>query len=1412
MRLFSILIGLLLPLINAQTPGYDYNGFTTTTLGCGTDSGALNVGLSQSLSPGSTGLKVKQIAFAIYGTQAMPANIQLDGNPSTARLSTSGIQSCCAPNCDLAVQVAAAGQSWYNSPCGVNSCGGSSSQNHWYYMDFSSSAVGTTTQTGISQATFYDGSGNQIGADMVNIANRGSAFFVSYTEIIPSPTPTTSIMASRSISPSKSLSASLSPSISATVSALPNLNFQATTIAGMGNVVQMDGVGTSASVPAPQYMVFTPDYSGIYISEASPADQIRLLNLTTNIVTSVAGMWNIQDTGTGIGTNAAMNSPAGLALDSINNILYAVERYSNVIRSINLATLQLNYIAGDPESGPGCANGIGTNALFTNPEGIAIDQVNQFLYVADTGCAAVRAINISTQNVTTPIGTLGVIGWQDVYGGYKGKFGKPTGIRYNNMNLYVTDTYWNNIRYIQLSSPGIASSSQNILGGNGPAGTSIDGSGTGVSFNNPMDLEYDGLHNALYVSQAVSGQSVIRKISLYTLWNAQVITLSGNNITQSIDGTGTQVSYNNPIGLIYNPNKNTIYTADSQGNVIRQLGLTLPSVTPTVSSSISSSLSASISVSASIPPTVSITPSPTATLPAPWFTGMTGCCHNPMTSGQAISFTVPSIYSNTAITSIALQYWPGSVGSTTFTIGLMAANAANQPTGSVLASAQITLTSPGSFPGVSQQAVVLTNLGNIVAYSLLGGNTYSLVFYGASNSNVEFLLGNSGSYIFGGGLTPISGSFYTTSSANPPTSVFWYTSSNTAYLEIYTGPVQSVSVSPSISISPSFSSSISATSSISNSNIASSSITPSSSLSTSYTSSVSQTTSSSKSYSSTMSQTRSSSITPSISTGATLSISPSISYSSTVSQTRSSSVTPSISSGVTSSISPSVTSSIFPSTSVSTSVLSSVSLSTSVSKTPTLSPSIILSISGSPIFLFSNASITPTQNATGGGAAASDSQSPNVALILGATSMGTVGLLIATLIANRVGVRLPGFSTSTTSSTTTTTGSAPNQPDVEGPDVNGPNMPDIDAPDSKNNGIAMTALTGVVGTLFGQKGTDMLNSAKTLATDPNSLLPSSAQNLLKQAGIDPNKIVNNLETKASSRLQKAVGLSPSDSKNLSDAEKGKLLNTKILSSNKKISIPPSPVDNTNIKQIITSLPSINENHSTDSSPVYTPGVIVNDLNTIIEPSKSNQSIVVEPIESTINKNNINFTPEFSSEIKDLLQKILESYPPVVSPTNDNKIKSPDDRPTSPDNRPTSPVNKPTSPDNRPTSPDNRPTSPVNKPISPDNRPISPVNRPTSPVNRPTSPDNRPTSPVIKVEPKPAQTNNNNKIQPPTNNNKPVYNQQSNKPVQNQTNNNKLVNSNKQNNNKPKARLEVNAEELAEIKEMLAKRNKNYKVL
>ena len=448
-----------------------------------------------------------------------------------------------------------------------------------------------------------------------------------------------------------------------------------------------------------------------------------------------------------------------------------------------------------------------------------------------------------------------------------------------------------------------------------------------------------------------------------------------------------------------------------------------------------------------------------------------------------------------------------------------------------------------------------------------------------------------------------------------------------------------------------------------------------------------------------------------------------------------------------------------------------------------------LGISNSPLFLISNISVTPTQNATGGNTIiVNDSSNNNVATILAGTALGSVALLIGSFIASRFGLSIPGLNGTkrTTENKDGTNADASDNPDAP-----------IDGDGKKPDGIAMTALTGVVGTLFGKKGTDMLNSAKTLATDPNSLLPESAQNLLKQAGIDPNKIVNDLENKASAKLQKAVGLTPADTTDVPDVEKGEVKSTlnkistpttKVLSpstqskailqsnqnktsttssalssqpSSVKVSISTTPTKPT--KPVIISLPSINENKSLDSleSPVYSPGTIVSDLNTIISsPATSNESKQeIKPIESTINNDAITFSPE----IKEFLQKILQPYASESTTSSVDEKKQ-----------------------------DNRSEYSNNNKLKSNKIEVKSV----------------PVSPIVNTQNNSKSQQNNNKSQ--QNNNKL---QQNNKP---ETNSNKVVvqstNNNKNKNEKPKVKLEINAEELAEIRQILSKRNKNYKVI
>ena len=1280
MRLFASLIGLLLPLINAQTPGYDWNGFTATTLGCGTDSGALNVGLSQTLSAGATGLKVKQIAFAIYGTNAMPANIQLDGNPSTARLSTSGIQSCCAPNCDLAVQVAAAGQSWYNSPCGVNSCGGSSSQNHWYYMDFSTSAVGTIQQTGISQATFYDGSGNMIGADMVNIASRGSAFFVSYTEIIPSPTPTPSVTKSP-VSPSLTASTTVSASIDRTDTISPTISRS-----------------VSASVSADATDTKTSSIS-VSSSRSESLSRTNSRSESASISGSRAASPSVSGSVTNSRSESASVSGSRAASPSVTTSRLPSPSFSSSkTASTSVTPTVTPYIPWFQGLVGCCHNSIDTSIQALNflppypyPNmGVNRIAIQYWPLSAGTATFTIALMNVASGNL--PGGTILASKMFSVTS--PGSF--PT---YSQQVVTFTD---------------LDPISSYVLSG---------------------DVYY-----ALAFYNATPGiiDLVVGVPSLVPFfWNDLMA-------EQSL-GTFYTVGETNPPEVTnWLQSANIPFVAVGAGSVFSSS----PSVSMSVSAS--SSISATISSSSTISATTSSSSSITTTISQSTSRSATTMASQSTSISSTASSSESATMSITTSASFSSSLSQTSSSTTT-----------RQPTASVSSSSS---TSISTSTDASSSSSVSETVSGTVSLSPTSSRSITL----SQSISREISMTESGS-------TSVSSSPSLSTTGSRSVTVSQSISRDVSMTE---SGSTSISSSPSLTSTISSSTSLSLTSTISSST----SLSSTSGISSSTSPSVSSTISSSTSLSSTISSSTSQSVSSTISS----STSPSVS--SLVISSVSSSISSSVSSSISSSSSSSISSSI--SSSSSSSVTSSRTSAVTVSISASMS---VLGISNSPLFLMSNASVSPTQNATGGNTIiVNDSSNNNLATILAGTALGSVLLLILSFIASRFGLSIPGLNgTKRTTNKDGTITDAPDNPDAP-----------VDGDGKKPDGIAMTALTGVVGTLFGKKGTDMLNNAKTLATDPNSLLPESAQNLLKQAGIDPNKIVNDLENKASAKLQKAVGLTPVDAKDVTDVpdvEKGeakptsnqnkistpttKVLTpstqTKSFSQNKtsttsselssqpssvKVSISTTPV--TQAKPVIISLPSINENKSLDSleSPVYTPGTIVTDLNTIISPPKSsvitpssNQPVVIKPIESTINNDAITFSPE----IKQFLQKILQPYAnessTTTEPTNNNKLKS-------------------------------------NKVE------IEPVG-----VNT-----------VINVEnDNKSKQQNNNKSQ--QNNNKSQQNnnklQQNNKP---DTNSNKSIlqptNNNKNKNEKPKVKLEINAEELAEIRQILSKRNKNYKVI
>ena len=175
-----------------------------------------------------------------------------------------------------------------------------------------------------------------------------------------------------------------------------------TTIAGRaGTAGHADGTGTAATFNIPTGI--TTDGTNLYISDYGD-DIIRKMVISTGAVTTIAGQEGVKGSADGPGTNATFSGPDGITTDGIN--LYIVDRWNDTIRKMVTSTGVVTTIAGRAGV-PGHADGTGTNATFNEPAEITTDGTN--LYITDTGNDTIRKMVISTGVVTTIAGQAGVL-------------------------------------------------------------------------------------------------------------------------------------------------------------------------------------------------------------------------------------------------------------------------------------------------------------------------------------------------------------------------------------------------------------------------------------------------------------------------------------------------------------------------------------------------------------------------------------------------------------------------------------------------------------------------------------------------------------------------------------------------------------------------------------------------------------------------------------------------------------------------------------------------------------------------------------------------------------------------------------------------------------------------------------------
>lgn len=325
-----------------------------------------------------------------------------------------------------------------------------------------------------------------------------------------------------------------------------------TTVAGQSEQPgSADGQGTAARFNHPQGIeldpsgnLFVADTGNHTIRKITPAGQ----------VTRVAGVTGQSWSAAAPNAGDLLFEPTDLALDAQGNLFVADSR-THTIRKIapNGAT---QVLAGEPGS-PGSADGLGREARFNRPTGIAIDP-DGVLYVADRGNSILRLVRADGL-VRTFAGSAGIATVRDDLGGAE-RFADPSAIAVDGVLQHYVAELDSHVLRTTLFLPPIGLIASTLAGSPTEAGTADGPQGRLLA---PGGVVVEGPGRLLVTDYAAQ---TLRRVTAQGV----LLTLAGAPGQRGgTDGPASRARFSGPTGIAVDA-AGRIFIADTDGSTIRR--------------------------------------------------------------------------------------------------------------------------------------------------------------------------------------------------------------------------------------------------------------------------------------------------------------------------------------------------------------------------------------------------------------------------------------------------------------------------------------------------------------------------------------------------------------------------------------------------------------------------------------------------------------------------------------------------------------------------------------------------------------------------------------------------------------------------------------------------------------------------